>query len=165
MRHLKTVLNATDFSRNSEEALELACSLARDHGARLIVLHVVPPATPVTGGPDVSALRRGETCQEDLRGYRAEMERRLRDLPLPGFPRPVERLLRDGDAAATIVRTAEEVGCDLVVLGTHGRSGKARDLMGSVAAEVARRAPCPVVTVKACAAEKVAAPAEAGLSR
>jgi nucleotide-binding universal stress UspA family protein len=63
---------------------------------------------------------------------------------------PVEhQLLFVGDPAAEILRVAQAVKADLIVLGTHGRTGLGRLLMGSVAEQVVRRAPCPVVTVKA----------------
>jgi nucleotide-binding universal stress UspA family protein len=57
--------------------------------------------------------------------------------------------VRDGDTAAEILRAATDAGCDLIVMGTHGRTGLGRLLMGSVAEQVVRKAPCPVVTVKA----------------
>jgi nucleotide-binding universal stress UspA family protein len=65
----------------------------------------------------------------------------------------VERYLLSGDEAVEIIDAATETGCDLIVMGTHGRSGVSRLLMGSVAEEVSRKAPCGVVTVKAKAAE------------
>ena len=61
---------------------------------------------------------------------------------------PVEHRLVEGTAATEILRLAEETKCDVIVLGTHGRTGFGRLLMGSVAEQVVRRAPCPVVTVK-----------------
>ncbi len=67
--------------------------------------------------------------------------------PQPGVQ--VEHRLEEGDAASEILRVAREGKCDLVVLGTHGRTGLRRLLMGSVAEQVVRQAPCPVVTVKA----------------
>lgn len=60
----------------------------------------------------------------------------------------VEHRLREGDAAAEILQVADEVGADLIVLGTHGRTGLGRVLMGSVAEAVLRRARCPVLTLK-----------------
>lgn len=151
MRPLKTILHPTDFSRHSEHALELACALARDRGARLVVMHVVPERTAVVGGGDLAELRQAETCQEDLRNYRKEMRNKLAQLPLPGLvpglPFRAERLLQEGNVVEAIVRTAQDTSCDLIVMGAHGRTEQGRRLMGSVAEEVMRRAPCPVVTV------------------
>jgi nucleotide-binding universal stress UspA family protein len=61
---------------------------------------------------------------------------------------PVEHRLVQGDAATEMLQVAEETKCDVIVLGTHGRTGLGRLLMGSVAEQVLRKAPCPVVTVK-----------------
>lgn len=140
MLTFKTILHPTDFSERSALALRLAGSLARDHGARLIVLHVVvpPPAIPVEGvALPPPAL--------DLKLLQAQLQQvRLDDAQLP-----VEHRLVEGDAAAEILRLAEETKCDLIVMGTHGRTWLSRMLMGSVAEEVVRKAACPVLTVKA----------------
>jgi nucleotide-binding universal stress UspA family protein len=61
---------------------------------------------------------------------------------------PVDHRLVEGDAAAEILRLAAETHCDLIVMGTHGRTWLSRMLMGSVAEQVVRKAPCPVLTVK-----------------
>src|SRR5947207_2267331 len=72
----------------------------------------------------------------------------LEHLPLPGLRVRPERLLKEGDPATAILAAAEETGCDLIVMGTHGWKGEVRKLMGSVAEEVMQKAPCPVVAVK-----------------
>jgi nucleotide-binding universal stress UspA family protein len=72
-----------------------------------------------------------------------------------------ERRLEEGDPVEAILRVAEEIGADLIVMGTHGRTGLSRLFMGSVAEQVLRRAPCPVLTLKSPFAATVAAPAEA----
>jgi nucleotide-binding universal stress UspA family protein len=138
MLAIKTILQPTDFSARSEFAFRLACSLARDYSARLIVLHVVEPPTVSAAGvlmlPPVVDL---EPLRERLHQLR------------PGDPKvAVEHRLVEGDAATEILRAAGEVKCDLIVMGTHGRTGLGRLLMGSVAEQVVRRAPCPVLTVK-----------------
>jgi nucleotide-binding universal stress UspA family protein len=71
---------------------------------------------------------------------------------------PLEHQLRQGDPANEILRVAQEIPCDIIVLGMHGRTGLGRLLMGSVAEQVVRRAPCPVLTVKAPFPEPVTAP-------
>jgi universal stress protein A len=138
---LRTILHPTDFSPYSEYAFQLACSLARDGGARLVVLHVVPTHAPLYGGgmltlpqPEIEEKLREALCQ-------------IRP-PYPGIR--VEHLLEEGfDASSVIVETARDVRCDLIVMGNHGRTGLLdRLLMGSVAEKVVRQAPCPVLTVK-----------------
>jgi nucleotide-binding universal stress UspA family protein len=146
MLPIRTILHATDFSDSSNYALEAARALARDYHAHLIALHVEPPPTMVyTDGfipPDLG--RRDEFA-------RAELER----LPLP---EEAERRFEEGDPADAIVRAAEETHADLLVLGTHGRTGLGRLLMGSVAEKVMRKAPCPVLTVRTPFREGIAEP-------
>lgn len=148
MLQLKTILHPTDLSEDSRYALDLACVLARDQKARLILLHILPrlPVGAGTGG--VSALREEHTSA-DLKAYREEMAGQLEKIR-KGLPlERVEVLIKEGEAARVIAVTAEETPCDLIVMGTHGRSGKDEMMMGSVAAQVARRPPCPVVTIAA----------------
>jgi nucleotide-binding universal stress UspA family protein len=137
---IRTILHPTDFSPPSGYAFELACALARDYGARLVLLHVKPPPQVLFGkaGPVVAE-------PPDLR---STLQEQLDQLRPAGTASQVERRLLEGDAAAEIVNTAREVGSDLVVMGTHGRTGLRRLLMGSVAEQVVRKAPCPVLTVK-----------------
>lgn len=82
-------------------------------------------------------------------GSKAALLVDLSRLRLPGNAVAVEHCLLDGDPATVIVRHAEATACDLIVMGTHGRTGLGRMFLGSVAEQVMRRAPCPVLTVKA----------------
>jgi nucleotide-binding universal stress UspA family protein len=148
MLPIRTILHATDFSERAGDAFQLACVLAQDYDARLIVLHVhEPPPPPIIGEfgympPDVGPDR------ASLRGRLAELR--------PSDPRiAVEHELCEGDPAAEILRLAQKRQCDLIVMGTHGRTGLDRLLMGSVAEAVLRKAPCPVLTVKAPLAKHV----------
>jgi nucleotide-binding universal stress UspA family protein len=139
MLPIHTILHPTDFSPQSEHAFKLACSLARDHKARLVVLYVAP--IPVVAyGEMVTVL--AESSERD-RG-RAALDR-------VQAPEGVvmETRLEEGEAAGEILRVVKEIAAGLIVMGTHGRTGLGRLLMGSVAEEVLRRAPCPVLTVKA----------------
>jgi nucleotide-binding universal stress UspA family protein len=86
---------------------------------------------------------------QEKRGYREEMAEDLNRLGAPDPKVRVEHRLEEGDPVAQILRVADETGCDLIVLGTHGRTGLNRLLMGSVAEKVVRWASCPVLTVKA----------------
>lgn len=143
MLALQTILHPTDFSEHSNYAFRLACSLARDHGAKVVVLHAVTTLGPemVSYGEAVSQLQ-PET-------YRRQLWDDLRRVQSPDPEVPVEHRLAEGDPAAEILKAAAETRCDLIVLGTHGRTGLARLVMGSVAEQVVRKAPCPVLTVKA----------------
>jgi nucleotide-binding universal stress UspA family protein len=139
---IHTILYATDFSEHAEYAFGPAAALARDYGARLVVLHVATPPPFVTYGELHKAM-------EDPLGYRAELEERLREYQAPTAPGTLEYRLEQGDPAVEVVRIAELLPADLVVLGTHGRTGVSRLIMGSVAEEIVRAAPCPVLTVRA----------------
>ena len=137
---IQTILHPTDFSSHSRYAFQLACSLAKDHGARLIVLHVVAP-------PPIGAYSNGflpVAPDED----RQRLEELLHHFQPKDEQVRVEHRLADGDPASEIMRTAQESNCDLIVMGTHGRTGLRRLLMGSVAEEVVRKARCPVLTIK-----------------
>jgi nucleotide-binding universal stress UspA family protein len=148
MSTIRRILHPTDFSERSKHAFGLACALARDRGAPLLVLHVCSPF--VIYGSSVAV----EVPPSHLEACRA----RLRQLD-PHDPRVlIEHRLVEGDAGTEILRVARETGCDLIVMGTHGRTGLGRLLMGSVAEVVVRKAPCPVLTVKT---PLPAAPAEA----
>jgi nucleotide-binding universal stress UspA family protein len=151
---IRTILHPTDFSEHSQAALATACRLARDWGARLIVLHVVPNAPAILAAEMAAGHRPSEHFEEDIAGYREEMRRRLGALEpdVPGVK--IERLFREGHVAPTILRAAEEVGCGMIVMGTRGTEGSERALMGSVAREVTHRAPCAVITVRAPAGRR-----------
>jgi nucleotide-binding universal stress UspA family protein len=140
---IRTILYPTDFSDHSEYAFQVACALARDYGARLIDLHVLhaekPPGTDGDGG------RGGSPWPED---YQDSLRGKLTRLRSPYPAVRLEHQIREGSAAEEILRMADDFRCDLIVMGTHGRTGLDRILMGSVAEEVLRRTRCPVLAVK-----------------
>ena len=142
MMHMQTVLYTTDFSDSSKSAFPLAYSLARDHGARLIVLHVLPSGTYEI--VNLAQLGQGESAQQ----FEADIRHDLQRIQAPDDRVAMEYKLAKGDPAASIIQVAEETACDLIVLGTHGRTGLRRALMGSVAEHVMRSAPCPVLVMK-----------------
>jgi nucleotide-binding universal stress UspA family protein len=131
MLRIRTIIHPTDFSEPSQYALRLACSLASDAGARLLLLHVVPTSLAA-----------------EKRGFGEELGEELNRMKMPKTHLPVERRLEEGDPVTRILGIAEEESCDLIVMGTHGRTGLGRILMGSVAEQVMRKATCPVLTVK-----------------
>ena len=141
MSEIQAILSPTDFSECSQYAFQIARALARDCRARLLVLHVATPPPFVTYGELQKALQRPD-------GYRGELEFRLRQLYVTDSPAGVEYRVEDGEPAAEILRVARETRCDFIVMGTHGRTGLGRLLMGSVAERVVREALCPVMTIK-----------------
>src|SRR5262245_54600940 len=123
MLPIRTILFPTDFSERSRCAFPVACALARDYGARLLVVHATMPPVIVYGEGfvPVDAVK----YEEEARGKLDQIE---------ADPRvPVERRLVEGDPVTEILRVARETPCELIVMGTHGWTGLARFLMGSVA--------------------------------
>jgi nucleotide-binding universal stress UspA family protein len=135
----KLILHPTDFSTGSEYALKVARSLARDLGARLALLHVAP--IPVYGEGTMAA-------ELDPEGYWETLEEIRNRVDGPDLKYQAESHLARGDATEEIIRIADELGCGLIVMGTHGRTGLGRLLMGNVAESVLPRAHCPVLVVK-----------------
>jgi len=127
----REVLFATDFSRPSRLAGRTAAEFARQFGARLHVLHVVPPVTDPTPAPAA------------LRAAAAEL----------GTGLSVVTAVASGRVASQIVDYARRHAVELIVLGTHGRTGVSHAILGSVAEAVVRRASCRVLTVPPASAE------------
>ena len=144
---IKRILCPTDLSDFSDRALRRAVRLAGWFGARVTALHVVSrleTALPTDGGGTFV------TVAEDI--LRAQRQRRKEELdeflqPLLAQGAPIESKVVEGDAWRAIRSEAEALPADLVVMGTHGRSGFEHLLLGSVAEKVLRTAPCPVLTV------------------
>lgn len=139
MLPIRTILHPTDFSPHSDYAFRLACSLARDYGAKLVLLHVAQP--PMAFAGEGVLIQPPEFDPEPLREQLQQMK------PMDPMIRTEHRLVQ-GDPIPEILEIAEESKVDLIVLGTHGRSGLGRLLMGSVAEQIVRQATCPVLTVK-----------------
>lgn len=136
---IQTILHPTDLSDHCKEAFQVACLLAKEHAARVIVVHVPEPRVAPVGMAPAPPLPEG---------HRGGMEEWLRWSHQSETGVQVEYRVEEGDAAPGIVSAAQATACDLIVMGTHGRTGLRRLLMGSVAERVLRMAPCPVVTVK-----------------
>lgn len=137
MQTIRTILHPTRFSEVDRGAFRLAASLARAHGARLVVLHVMRPWYVHARGEMLGAfLRQREELWEALKQLRAD-----------SGSSPTEHRLAAGDSVAGILLAAEELQCDLIVMGARSRPGLRRLLKGSTAEAVVRKAPCPVLTV------------------
>jgi len=143
MLQIRTIVHPTDFSEPSQAAWELACALARDYSARLLIVHVYSP--PPVYAPDGIAI---PFPQEEPAALRA----RLAELRPSDQRIACEHFLLEGDPAEKILELAQKEHADLIVMGTHGTTGLARLLVGSVAESVLRKAPCPVLTVRATVA-------------
>jgi universal stress protein A len=157
--HIKRILVATDFGPDSEAALNYALDLAKAVKASVDVLHVVE--SPLAAGMWASELYTAEIAglQINLERDAAEhLRRTIAVLPEPSVV--VTGAVRTGPAVATIHEYALERGSDLLVMGTHGRTGVARLMMGSVAERVTRTAPCPVLVVRPRRLETVSATAK-----
>lgn len=134
----RTILFPTDFSHCGDAALEMATTLAADSGAKLLIVHVEEPAAGYGGG-ELYAFP-PETADDSLATLKKV---------IPTDPKVVyEHRQINGEPALAIVRLAEQENVDMIVIGTHGRTGLKRLLMGSVAESVVRHATCPVFTVK-----------------
>ena len=136
------ILYPTDFSTLGQTALEMATSLARDRGAKLLIVHVEEPPTAYGGGEMYYGIDEPD---------REELHRMLSEVVPTDLAVGYEHRLMIGTPAGAIVHLAEKEGVDMIVMPTHGRTGLLRLLMGSVAEEVVRKAKCPVLTVKATA--------------
>ena len=147
MLQIRTLLHPTDFSRSSRQALAHAVFLARQFGAELHLLHAV-----VWGGEDPDPERAFPDPEKILTRMVAGAESEMAALLAPHRDEPLRvREVRERGiyAGPVILDYAEEHDVDLIVIGTHGRRGPGRLLLGSVAEEVVRYAPCPVLTVRA----------------
>jgi universal stress protein A len=140
MLHFQLILVPIDFTGHSIAAYHIAAALARDHGARLLVLHVNELPTAPFAQFGSAPIPEPEAHSELIN----KMEQfRSSDTTVNA-----ECLLVEGDPSEEIVRVATDRNCDLIVMGAHGRTGLRSLVMGDVAMEVMRKAPCPVMTVK-----------------
>jgi nucleotide-binding universal stress UspA family protein len=140
---LKKILVPIDFSDCSKKALQYAVPLAKEHKAAITLLHVVQTLCPT-----------GDFVAADYAALQAEMcatgDRNLAKLAVDEVRGEVsaDTMVRTGSAALEIITMAKSLPADLIVISTHGRTGLKHVIMGSVAEDVVRRAPCPVLVVR-----------------
>ena len=142
MFHISRILCPTDFSPGAARALEIAASIAERYDASIDVLHVWSP--PVVVAFDAAII----PSPEDIAAYTESAHSKL-DETLAGIPRPhrfVRKHLVQGAPAEEILALARREKCELIVMGTHGRTGLSHLLIGSVAERIVRTAPVPVLT-------------------
>lgn len=141
---VKHILVPTDFSNHADDALDYAIELAQRLQARLTLLHIIDTAP--LGVVEGAAMLPPAYWQELETGIEQSMEaslKRLDDAGLPG-----ETTIVHGVPFQSIIDTAQDKGVDLIIMGTHGRTGLTHALMGSVAEKVVRLAPCPVLVTR-----------------
>ena len=142
---IATMVCAVDFSENSDYALQYAINLASVFNAELKLLHVVElpflPSYSLAGVPDLSlpVEQVEENAKEHMEGLLKECRKQ--------YDR-VTGDLRTGSPFLEIIGYARDVEADMIVVGTHGRSGLSHMLIGSVAEKVVRKASCPVLTIR-----------------
>lgn len=141
MTPIRHILHPTDFSEMSAHAWSVAASLARDYGARLTVVHVIPPPPVMIAGEMPIIPMDPKENVRNLTSELAALQTGYKEVV-------VDRKLVEGDPATEIVALAESLDADLIVMGTHGRTGLGRLLMGSVAEQVSRKASAPVLLIK-----------------
>ncbi len=139
----KKILFPTDFSTCSDAGLAHATALARDTGATLLIAHVAEPPAAYGGGEMYYGVPEPDT---------RALAKMLEAVVPTDSKVPYEHRLLTGDPAHEIVELAKDQRVDMIVIGTHGRTGLRRLLMGSVAEAIVRRATCPVFTFKEPAA-------------
>lgn len=146
MKHIKRILHATDFSPASERALEEAIDLAKQNDAELLVAHVIEPVRYVAGeefgGPELY-VRLEEITDQNAKASMKKLIEKVENLKVKA-----KSLLLKGVAHEQIVSAAETRKADMIVIGTHGRTGFSKLFMGSVAGRVISTARCPVLTVR-----------------
>jgi nucleotide-binding universal stress UspA family protein len=143
---IKRILHATDFSKASARALQEAVKLARENSARLLVVHVIEPTPYVAGGEFGGAeiyMKLEDAMKRNAQSSMSRLMQRLKKLKIKA-----ESLLLRGSAHEQIVKAAKSRKADIVVIGTHGRTGLSKLFLGSVAGKVVSLATCPVMTVR-----------------
>ena len=147
---LNRILVPIDFSAHSEKAIRYATTLANKFGARLSLLHVIEDPF-VTGAwqAEVFVPNIPELLNDLIKAAKAQLAERKKDLAAHGFI--IETAVITGRPATAIVEQASTGRFDVIVMGTHGRTGLTHALLGSVAERVVQKAPCPVLTVREAA--------------
>ena len=146
MQGIKKILHATDFSKASARALDQAVAFARQNRAELVVVHVIEPVPYAADGEFNAAqiyARLEDIAKRDPQTSMTKLMQRLAKLRVKA-----RSLLLKGSPYDQIVKAAKSQKADMIVIGTHGRTGLSKLFMGSVAGKVVSLATCPVLTVR-----------------
>jgi nucleotide-binding universal stress UspA family protein len=144
MTELRRILVPTDFTETSDHALDWALGIAAKVGAAVTLLHSYE--LPIIGFPDGTILPTPDIASHIADASRSALDATVKRLAGRGVA--IASVLREGVAYEEINAVAESIDADLIVIGTHGRKGLARALLGSVAENVIRTASRPVVTIR-----------------
>lgn len=146
-KQIRRILYATDYSKASSRALEEAVNLAKQYDAELLVVHVIEPVTPYVTGEDFGSaglyMKLEEATKREAEFSMQKLLDKLRKSQVIA-----KSLLLKGTAHDQIVKAARNRNADMIVIGTHGRTGLSKLFMGSVAGKVVSTATCPVLTVR-----------------
>ncbi len=139
---VKKILCPIDFSKPSYVALDAAIGLAKQYSSEIILLHVIEPiVTDVMIGKMSYRLYQKRLTSDAKQTLRDIASKRRHQKP------KINPMVKSGDPAKTIVRTAQQKRVDVIVIATHGRKGWGHLLFGSIAEKVVRLAPCPVLVI------------------
>ena len=145
MRDFKSILFATDFSESSDHAFEYAYTVAKSFGARLLVLHVINELVDLRGFyvPHISI----DKLEEEMAESAQKMMDKFIDSHAQGYGK-IQPIVAPGIPYDEILKKSEEESVDMIVLGTHGRTGLDHVLFGSTAEKVVRKSTIPVMTIR-----------------
>ena len=142
---IKTILFPTDFSQGARAAMDYAVSLAQDYEARLVLLYVIQDIS-IAEWYIPSSISAADLVEDMQKSADREMEKWGAEAA--SKVKAVEKLVVRGVPFVEIIRTAKEKSADMIVIGTHGRTGIDHMLFGSTAEKVVRKSHCPVLTVR-----------------
>jgi nucleotide-binding universal stress UspA family protein len=143
---MKRILHPSDFSIASRSAFRKAIEMAKKNHATLELLHVMTPVVPISGNSYVSPQVYDQLAASATAWARKKMEELVKKARAAGVK--ATSTIVEGVPADRIVRAVRTRRADLIVMGTHGRTGFSRFLLGSVASRVIATSPCPVLTVR-----------------
>jgi nucleotide-binding universal stress UspA family protein len=147
VKRIRRILHATDYSKASERALQETVDFAKQNDAEMLVVHVIQPVVPYVAGEDIGAaelyVKLEESTKQEAQRSMDKLMQRLERLGVKA-----KSLLLRGIPADQIVKAAKNRKADMIVIGTHGRTGLSKLFMGSVASRVISTAPSPVLTVR-----------------
>jgi nucleotide-binding universal stress UspA family protein len=147
---IKTILFPTDFSNGARAAMDHAASLAKDYQAKLVLLYVIQDIS-IAEWYIPSSLSVGDLVEDMQKSAWQEMDKWFAEVSKQ--VKDVEKMVVRGVPFVEIIRTAKEKSADLIVIGTHGRTGIDHMLFGSTAEKVVRKSSCPVLTVRIAGSE------------
>lgn len=143
----KKILFCTDFSENSHYAFTYALNIAKNYSSKLVILHVAPG---IVHPDELSTYLPSEKLDELKIVRKKNVDQQLETHYLKKMENFKESqvIVKEGQPFLEIIRTAKNEGVDLIIMGTHGRTGLDHMLLGSTAEKVVRQSPCPVLTIR-----------------